>query len=84
MSRDDWKTLRVPPEAYKEAKKQKDKHDRTWGQQLTHSETHDGPEVNIEVVDMETGESGLSRDDVETIVETWVENNYERLRKGNL
>ena len=34
MSRDDWKTLRVPPEAYETAKAQKEEHDRTWGEQL--------------------------------------------------
>jgi len=34
MTQDDWKTLRVPPEAYDTAKAQKDEHDRTWGEQL--------------------------------------------------
>jgi hypothetical protein len=34
MSGDNWKTLRVPPEAYDEAKAQKEQHDRTWGEQL--------------------------------------------------
>jgi len=34
MSDDDWKTLRVPPGAYEEAKEQKEANGRTWGQQL--------------------------------------------------
>jgi len=34
MTQDDWKTLRVPPEAYETAKAQKDDADRTWGEQL--------------------------------------------------
>jgi len=34
MSKDDWKTLRVPPEAYDQAKAQKEDADRTWGEQL--------------------------------------------------
>mgnify|MGYP000435656514 CR=1 FL=1 len=31
---DNWKTLRVPPEAYDRAKAQKEDHNRTWGEQL--------------------------------------------------
>lgn len=34
MTEDNWKTLRVPPEAYEQAKEQKEKHGRTWGEQL--------------------------------------------------
>jgi hypothetical protein len=34
MTEDNWKTLRVPPEAYDRAKEQKEKHGRTWGEQL--------------------------------------------------
>jgi hypothetical protein len=35
MSRDDnWKTLRVPPEDYEEAKAQKEAAGRTWGDQI--------------------------------------------------
>jgi len=34
MTQDDWKTLRVPPEAYETAKAQKEDADRTWGEQL--------------------------------------------------
>jgi len=46
MSKDNWKTLRVPPEAYDKAKEQKDKHDRTWGEQLVCNNT-----TTTEVVD---------------------------------
>jgi hypothetical protein len=45
MTRDNWKTLRVPAEAYEKAKTQKTQHNRTWGEQLV---TED-PEV-VEVV----------------------------------
>lgn len=31
---DDWKTLRVPKEAYEQAKEQKEANDRTWGEQI--------------------------------------------------
>jgi hypothetical protein len=41
MSRDNWKTLRVPPERYEQAKAQKEEHNRTWGEQLVTDE----PEV---------------------------------------
>jgi len=34
MTQDDWKTLRVPPEAYDTAKAQKEQAGRTWGEQL--------------------------------------------------
>jgi len=34
MTQDNWKTLRVPAEAYKQAKQQKEEHNRTWGEQL--------------------------------------------------
>jgi len=34
MTQDDWKTLRVPPEAYNTAKAQKEEAGRTWGEQL--------------------------------------------------
>jgi len=34
MTDDNWKTIRVPKDAWKEAKAQKDEHDRTWGEQL--------------------------------------------------
>lgn len=31
---DNWKTLRVPKDAWQEAKAQKEEHNRTWGEQL--------------------------------------------------
>ena len=34
---DDWKTLRVPVEAWEEAKEQKEEHGRTWGEQIVRS-----------------------------------------------
>jgi len=80
----DYKTLRVPEEQYHEAKEQKEEHDRTWGEQLLQQELHDGPEIFIENVEVTTGESGVTADDVETIVENWIENNYDALRRGNV
>jgi len=41
MSGDNWKTLRVPPEAYDEAKAQKEANDRTWGEQLVRPDDDD-------------------------------------------
>jgi len=34
MTNNNWKTLRVPPEAYEEAKAQKEEAGRTWGEQV--------------------------------------------------
>jgi hypothetical protein len=48
MTEDNWKTLRVPPEAYERAKAQKDEHGRTWGEQLV----CDNP-TTTEVVDVD-------------------------------
>ena len=48
MSGDNWKTLRVPPEAYDEAKAQKEEHNRTWGEQLV----CDNP-TTTEVIDVD-------------------------------
>jgi hypothetical protein len=41
MTQDNWKTLRVPPEAYETAKAQKEDNDRTWGEQLVRPEGDD-------------------------------------------
>jgi len=41
MSGDNWRTLRVPPEAYDEAKAQKEANDRTWGEQLVRPDDED-------------------------------------------
>ena len=38
---DDWKTLRVPADKYKEAKAQKEEHNRTWGQQIVRDSDKD-------------------------------------------
>jgi len=48
MSENNWKTLRVPPEAYERAKEQKDEHDRTWGEQLV---CEDPTTINVVAVD---------------------------------
>jgi len=44
MTEDNWKTLRVPPEAYEAAKAQKENHGRTWGEQLVR-DNHSTTEV---------------------------------------
>jgi hypothetical protein len=41
MTDDNWKTLRVPPEAYETAKAQKDDAGRTWGEQVVAPVTPD-------------------------------------------
>ena len=33
-SETEWKTLRVPKSAWEEAKRQKEEHGRTWGEQI--------------------------------------------------
>lgn len=135
----DWKTLRVPTGAYKEAKQQKEKQDRTWGEQLVCSNNstteygnvedivasiqnmrdeimanisaecgdvantedmqdvatklskltdvvedfHQSDEgVVVETVEVETQESGVDVNDVENIVERWMEKNYQDLQSG--
>lgn len=42
MSGDNWKTLRVPPEAYDQAKAQKEEHGRTWGEQIVRDNGENG------------------------------------------
>jgi len=128
---DGYKTLRVPEDDYYEAKEQKEKHNRTWGEQLicsndstTEADTvvddttinnlrdellakiealtgdvatvediadlsdqlndSESDSVVVESVEVKTEQSNLSHDDVENIVENWMENNYEQLRRGNL
>jgi hypothetical protein len=41
MTNDNWHTLRVPPEAYEQAKAQKEDHDRTWGEQVVRPDGED-------------------------------------------
>jgi hypothetical protein len=51
MSGDNWKTLRVPPEAYEQAKAQKEAEDRTWGEQIVRqSDPADNNDVDTEVL----------------------------------
>lgn len=38
MSNDDWKTLRVPPDAYERAQEQRKAAGRTWGEQIVRPE----------------------------------------------
>lgn len=45
MTDKDWKTLRVPLDAYTEAKAQKKEHGRTWGQQIVRG---DDPQLGID------------------------------------
>jgi len=70
MTRDNWKTLRVPPEKYEEAKAQKDEHGRTWGEQLV----CDNP-TTTEVVALDEIDAQLSHDsnNVDAIAERVVE-----------
>jgi len=64
MTNDDWKTLRVPAEAYDAAKAQKDENNRTWGEQLTCGNT-----TTTEVVDCdEFVESLLSEIHSKTLI----------------
>jgi len=60
MTQDDWKTLRVPPEAYEKAKAQKEENDRTWGEQLV----CDNP-TTMEVVDLSDIDTTVSQSDVD-------------------
>jgi len=55
MTDDNWKTLRVPVDAWEEAKAQKEEHDRTWGEQIVcdNTSTNDGKSVEDSVVDTE-------------------------------
>lgn len=45
----DYKTLRVPEDAWEEAKAQKEDHGRTWGEQIVRpdADAHDGPTVTV-------------------------------------
>lgn len=48
---DDWKTLRVPEEAYDDAKEQKEANDRTWGEQIVRPDGDDADQMR-EVLEM--------------------------------
>lgn len=56
MTEEDWKTIRVPESAFEDAKEQKEEHNRTWGQQLTHGNnvdaTGENDSVNIDATDV--------------------------------
>lgn len=56
---DSWKTLRVPPEAYKYAKVQKDENDRTWGEQIVREE-NETPDTGEQIVMLKTDVMKLS------------------------
>lgn len=97
---DNYKTLRVPKEAWQKAKEQKEEHNRTWGEQIvrpdveenTTSESPQQQKVVVENVTIEAEESGVDSNDVETmstsdvenIVESWLERHAEDLRKGRI
>jgi hypothetical protein len=51
MSGDNWKTLRVPPEAYDAAKAQKEAEGRTWGEQIVRqNDPADNADVDTEAL----------------------------------
>jgi hypothetical protein len=57
MTDDNWKTLRVPPEDFEHAREQKERHGRTWGEQLVCED----PTVT-EVVDADALADELARE----------------------
>lgn len=56
---DDWKTLRVPEDAYEEAKAQKEAAGRTWGEQIVRATESEGDVSNADLLERmdELGES---------------------------
>ncbi|AGC34550.1 hypothetical protein HSTV1_5 [Haloarcula sinaiiensis tailed virus 1] len=72
MSGDNWKTLRVPPEAYDAAKEQKEANDRTWGEQIVRQDDPaDNADVDTEALAEELQEriNYPEQQDTETIVQ---------------
>jgi len=59
MTKDNWKTIRVPVEAYEKAKEQKENNNRTWGEQLVCNNT-----TTTEVVDCD---NVASTDDIQNM-----------------
>jgi len=57
MTDDNWKTLRVPPEAYDEAKEQKEAAGRTWGEQVVRQNDDTNSDVD-ELIDTIAAEVG--------------------------
>lgn len=48
---DDYKTMRVPTDAWERAKEQKEAAGRTWGEQIVRPETDDtGPETDADAM----------------------------------
>lgn len=82
----DYKTLRVPEDAWEEAKAQKEENGRTWGEQIVRNDGGESEDdaVVIETVEVSTGESGVTEADVERIVENWIQKNAEDLRRGRI
>lgn len=73
MSGDNWKTLRVPPEAYEDAKAQKEAADRTWGEQIVRPDdeadaTDEG--ITVEQIREELDTDAPNFDDVREAVAT--------------
>lgn len=87
---DDYKTLRVPEGDWETAKEQKEGAGRTWGEQIVRPDADDyreGTTVVVESVEVPAevdAGGGVSPEDVETIVENWMETNADRLRRGDL
>lgn len=96
MSDDGWKTIRVPVSAYNEAKQLKEEYNRTWGEQLVADDTKEMTVVDVDAIDdamgqgvvvetVEINESGgVDGTDVENIIESWMEKNADKLRRGGI
>ena len=69
MPNDDWKTLRVPPEAYAAAKEQKEAAGRTWGEQIVRPDGDSA--VRIEASQADIGQ--LPPDEIQAELDRLVE-----------
>jgi hypothetical protein len=62
MTDNDWKTLRVPSEAYETAKAQKAEHGHTWGEQLVCDAPETVEVVRVDDLERDTDDGGIDID----------------------
>lgn len=68
MTDDNWKTLRVPADAWETAKAQKEDDDRTWGEQIVRGDNPTTTDIDAErlaslIVDQIGAEAGGAKVD---------------------
>ena len=71
MTQDNWKTLRVPPEAYETAKQRKESQNQTWGEYLmdTNRSAPDADDVAHEITAQLNLDASDAKDEIQEVQE---------------